>query len=78
MKNAESDKRYNYMLLSRLQADCDYYLGHGNRDAKHALWAKDEQKHIDKMRELYNMLDPKPEWLSAEQIDNYAKQMGVN
>lgn len=68
----------DYMLLGRLQADCEYYLGFGNRDAKHALWGRDEQKHIDKMRELYNMVYPKPEWLTVEQIDNYAKQMGVN
>lgn len=39
---------------------------------------RDEQKHIDKMRELYNMVNPKPGWLTAEQINNYAKQMGVN
>ena len=68
----------DYMLLSRLKDDCEYYLGFGNRDAKHALWARDEQKHIDKMRELYDKVNPKPEWLTIEQINEYAKNMEVN
>lgn len=70
--------RHNYMLLSRLQTDCNYYLGHGNRDPKHCLWAKDEQEQINKMRELYDSLPVKPKWLTKEQIDEYAVKMGVN
>ena len=73
----EADYRKYYMLLSRLQQDCNYYLGHGGRDAKHALWAHDEQEQIDKMRELYNILPEKPEWITLEDIDNYAREMGV-
>ena len=69
--------KHNYMLLHRLQCDCDYYLGYGGRDAKHALWAGDEQKQIDKMRELYDLVPEKPEWLTREQIDEYASKMGV-
>ena len=65
-------------MLSRLQIDCDYYLGYGNRDAKHALWAGEEQAHINKMRELYDKVWPKPDWLTVEDINGYAKQMGVN
>lgn len=65
------------MMLSRLQCDCDYYLNHGNRNAKHCLWAEDEQKQIDKMRELYAALPVKPEWLTREQITEYAAQMGA-
>jgi len=60
-----------------LKSDCDYYLGNGNRDAEHCLWAKNEQGQIDKMREIYNQLKEKPEWLSEEDINNYAKEMGV-
>lgn len=71
------DYKFEYMLLSRLQQDCKYYLNFGGRDAKHCLWAGDEQKQIDKMRELYDLLPEKPEWLTREQIDNYAAQMGV-
>lgn len=40
-------------------------------------WAQDEQKQIDKMRELYDKLPVKPEWLTAEQINEYAAKMGV-
>ena len=74
---AKKDYRNEYMLLSRLQSDCDYYLGYGNRNAKHALWTKDEQAQIDKMRELYDLLPIKPEWLTKEQIDEYARKMNV-
>lgn len=70
--------RFNYMLLSRLQEDCEYYLGYGNRDAKHSLWAGDEQAQIDKMRELYAAVPIKPEWLTEQQINEYAAQMGVH
>lgn len=72
----ESDFKHYYMLLSRLEQDCKYYLGHGNRFPKH-LWAQDEQAQIDKMRELYDMLPVKPEWITPEDIDNYAREMGV-
>lgn len=72
-----ADDRFNYMLLDRLRCDCKYYLGHGDRDANNCLWAHDEQKQIDKMRELYDLLPVKPEWLTREQIDEYAAKMGV-
>lgn len=70
--------KFEYMLLDRLAQDCDYYLGNGNRNAKH-LWAGSEQAQIDKMRELWDSMpdDGKPEWLTKEQIDNYALQMGA-
>ena len=71
-----ANDRHNYMLLSRLCGDCKYYLGYGGRCAKH-LWAGDEQKQIDIMRELYDLLPVKPEWLTREQIDEYAAKMGV-
>ena len=68
--------KFNYMLLSRLQSDCDYYLGNGNRYAKH-LWAGDEQKQIDEMKKLYNNFkdDKKPEWLAYDKILEYEKLM---
>lgn len=75
MANNDRDK-HNYMLLSRLQMDCEYYLGHGGRYAG-SLWAKDERAHIAKMRELYEAVPVKPEWLTKELIDIYAREMGV-
>lgn len=76
-ENMEGDFKKYYMLLSRLQQDCKYYLGHGNRHPN-SLWAHDEQEQVDKMRELYNMLPEKPEWITLEDIDNYAEEMGVH
>lgn len=74
---AARDYKFEYMLLNRLQCDCNYYLGHGGRNAGHCLWAHDEQKQIDKMRELYDLLPVKPEWLTREQIDEYAARMNA-
>lgn len=71
------NQQFEYMMLSRLQSDCDYYLGCGGRDANHSLWAHDEQKQIDKMRELYDKLLIKPFWITAKQIDEYAVKMGA-
>lgn len=45
----------DYRLLSRLKADCDYFLGAGGRAEKH-LWAGNVREQIAKMRELYAAL----------------------
>lgn len=70
------EEKFNYMLLGRLQMDCNYYLGNGNRYNGH-LWAKNEQEQINKMKELYNSFtdDKKPEWLTYEQILEYERLM---
>ena len=64
----------DYMLLSRLKADCDYFLGAGGRAEKH-LWAGNVREQIAKMRELYAALPEKPEWLTQEDIERYAQRM---
>lgn len=69
----EQDK-FNYQLLDRCRCDCEYYLGNGNRDEKH-LWAGNVKDHIQKMKELYNILPVKPEWLSMEKIIEYERLM---
>jgi hypothetical protein len=71
-----SDDKFYYMLLDRLRQDCEYYLGYGNRNAKH-LWAENEKEQIEKMKELYNGFSDngKPEWLTYEQILQYEKLM---
>lgn len=71
------DDNFLYMLLSRLQMDCNYYVGCGGRVSKY-LWAGDEKLHINEMKEIHNYLNPKPEWLTMEQIDEFEKQMVVN
>ena len=64
------------MLLDRLRADCDYFLGAGGRSEKH-LWAGSVYAQVKKMRELYDALPEKPEWLTTEAIDRYAAQMAA-
>lgn len=64
----------DYRLLSRLKADCEYFLGAGGRAEKH-LWAGNVREQIAKMRELYAALPEKPEWLTQEDIDHYAQRM---
>ena len=64
----------DYRLLSRLKADCEYFLGYGGRAEKH-LWAGSVREQIAKMRELYDALPEKPEWLTPEDIDRYAQCM---
>lgn len=73
-ESKENDNEYNYMLLSRLKSDCEYFLGNGNRYEKH-LWAGNVDDQIAKMKELYNKLPEKPEWLTMEDIENYEKEM---
>lgn len=68
------DNRFRYMMLDRMQSDCDYYLGNGNRCARH-LWAGNESDHIKIMRALWFSLPVKPEWLTLEQLNDYAKQL---
>ena len=72
--NTPADLSADYQLLSRLKADCDYYLGAGGRSDKH-LWADSADEQIVKMRELYDKLPDKPEWLTAQQLDEYARRM---
>ena len=73
---AFADHNGDYVLLDRLRADCDYFLGAGGRSEKH-LWAGSVYAQIKKMRELYDALSEKPEWLTAEAIDRYAAQMAA-
>lgn len=67
-------RRHEYMLLSRLKVDCEYYLDAGGRSEKH-LWAGNVTDQIAKMRELYDLLPEKPVWLTKEDIDSYEQRM---
>lgn len=67
---------FGYMLLGRLENDVKYYLGFGKQHPKH-LWGTTTEKHIAYMKLIYDNLSQKPEWLSLEQIEKYAEEMGV-
>ena len=71
-----------YMTLSRYQADCKYVLNNAEETQdleglKKHLYGGSVDTCINAMREQYNKLpdDAKPEWLSAEDIDSYEKQL---
>ena len=67
---------FQYMMLSRLQSDCEYYLNYGNRCTGH-LYYHNESKQIAAMKKLWNEFpdDGKPEWLTWKQILEYEKAM---
>lgn len=71
---AGQESTFEYRLLSRLRSDCEYFLGAGQRNDSH-LWAGSIQAQIAKMRELYNAVPEKPEWLTEQDIERYERQM---
>ena len=66
----------DYRLLDRLRTDCEYFLGEGHRNEKH-LWTGNVSAQIHKMRELYDALPEKPDWITREQIEDYADRMAA-
>ena len=57
---------FQYMMLSRMQSDCEYYLGYGNRSPR--ILSNNPQSHINRMKELWLGFpnNEKPEWLTWE------------
>ncbi|MDY3050709.1 MAG: LPD11 domain-containing protein [Parvimonas sp.] len=63
-----------YRILGRLESDCKYFLGFGFRD-ENKLYTKNVDKQIDLMKNLYNSLEEKPEWITLEQIEDFESKM---
>lgn len=57
-----------------MKSDCEYFLGAGQRHGKH-LSEGGIEAQIAKMRELYDAVPEKPEWLTTEDIDRYEIEM---
>lgn len=74
--NGGEVNEFDYMLLGRLKADADFYLGYGNRNERR-LWALNVDDHIKEMKDRWNALpeDKKPEWLTMEDILEYERKM---
>jgi hypothetical protein len=70
----EKENEFNYVMLSRLVSDCDYFLGNGGRSVKN-LWANSVEEQITEMKRLWNILTVKPEWLTMENILEYENKM---
>ena len=68
--------KFNYLMLGRLQADNDYFLGAGGK-SESQLWAGNVKDQIAEMKKLWGELpkDGKPEWLSMSDIEDYESKM---
>lgn len=73
-KGGAVNNSFDYMMLSRLQSDCEYYLNYGNRSER-VLPSGNVDEHIKHMKTIWNKLNVKPEWLSMEDIEEYEKKM---
>lgn len=71
-----SPYEFDYMMLGRWRADCDYFLGYGNGYEGH-LCLGTVEAICDAMEEKWNSFpdDAKPQWLSLEQIKEYRQKM---
>ena len=74
----KKEPKFRYMLLDRLRQDCDYYLRIGG--TTNCFWADSEKEQIQTMIDIWNSFpdDDKPEWLTMEQIKEFAQKMGVD
>lgn len=72
------DNTFKYQLLGRLQSDCEYYLGYGNRSTNR-LWAGSEKEQIATMKNIWKSFSKKdkPKWLLWRDILKYEKQMCI-
>lgn len=75
-KPQEHPRKKDYMLLSRLKSDCEYFIASGNK-AINTLWADSPKEQIQKMKELWNSFSPedKPEWITLEDILAFENRM---
>ena len=63
-----------YHRLRTLATDCENFLGDGER-REELLSEGSVKAQIAKMREIYDAVSPKPEWLTDEVIDGYEQYM---
>lgn len=73
------EPKFRYMMLDRLRQDCEYSLNRCD-GSENVLWAKDKKAHIANMVALWKTFEPedRPEWLTWDDIMNYAKRFGVD
>lgn len=62
-----------YQFLSRLIQDCEYVIKTAHH--KKHLWANDVEEQIKLMKETYNHCNPKPDWCTMDQIEQYHKDL---
>lgn len=75
---SSKEPKFRYMLLDRLRQDCDYYLLIGG--SANCLCVDSEKEQIQTMIDIWSSFpdDDNPEWLTMEQIKNFAQKIGVD
>lgn len=77
MSNLNESSEHQYMMLSRLKSDCEYYVGRYGHGLERTLYTQDVESHIQLMKDRWNALpeDGKPMWLSMQDILDYESVM---
>lgn len=65
----EEASKGDYMMVSRLKMDLDYYL---NNQFEERL-----SKTLEELKDYYKKLPEVPEWLTREQLAEYEKKVAV-
>lgn len=71
LSKAKESQGFEYMLLARLKVDCESYFN----DNQNHLWGVDPKEHANKMLELYDLLEIKPEWLSVKELFDWVVKL---
>lgn len=69
----DREPKFYYMLLGRLQRDCNYLI-----DSSHSadtLWAHDIDDQINLMYALYDIVPEKPQWITIDEIAELEDKM---
>ena len=70
----ENPQQFTYMMLDMMKSRVEYFLGWGKGHLRH-LNGESIDQHIKEMTDLWNSLKEKPEWLTIDQINEYAQRM---
>jgi hypothetical protein len=71
-----SPREHEYMLLGRLQSDCNYFISHNGKCRRNRLWSdietilREMEKILDSFAE-----DEKPEWLTDADFVKLKKEV---
>lgn len=73
------EPKFRYMMLDRMRQDCDYSLNRCD-GSENVLWAKSKEGQIENMKAIWKTFPKEntPEWLTWEDILEYARRFGVD
>lgn len=71
----KGDDKFKYMMLSRMQSDCEYSINCGYICSH--LWGVNVDNHISYMLQIWDSLPKKPVWCRKKQILEYKKQLKI-